>query len=412
MSVAATDTADVVIAGGGLVGASLAVALAPSGLTLRVIDPVTADAPAQPSYDDRSTALAPTSRRILEALGLWSAIAPEAGPIRRIHVSDRGGFGITRMDAAREGLDALGYVVPNRVLGRVLRDALERLPGTVQTVTDSVAAVHTHEDAARVELDSGASLCARLVVAADGTRSALREHLGLQLQETDYGQCGVVANVTPARDPGGEAFERFTPEGPLALLPLPGGHCSLVWTVAPERAEALTSMDEASFLAALQDAFGYRLGRFLRVGRRVSYPLRLSRSARRVTDRGVVIGNAARTLHPVAGQGFNLALRDVAELAERVHRAARAGEDPGHPRLLAEYAAARQRDHRRVTAFTDALVRLFSNRVPGLRLARNAGLMGMELLPGPRDALMRQAMGRGGRLPRLARGLPLEGING
>ena len=403
---------DVVIAGGGLVGASLAIALAPSGLSVHVVDPVTAEAPAQPSYDDRSTALAPTSRRILEALGLWSAIAPEAGPIRRIHVSDRGGFGFTRMDAAREGLDALGYVVPNRVLGRVLRGALERLPDTVQTVTDSVAAVRTDEDSTRVELDSGASLSARLLVAADGTRSALREHLGFQVRETDYSQCGVVANVTPARDPGGEAFERFTPEGPLALLPLPGGHCSLVWTVAPDHAEALTAMGEAAFLAALQDAFGYRLGRFLRVGHRVSYPLRLSRSDRRVTERGVVIGNAARTLHPVAGQGFNLALRDVAELAERVHGAARAGGDPGGGQLLAAYAVARQPDHRRVTAFTDALVRLFSNRVPGLRLARNAGLMGMELLPGPRDALMRQAMGRSGRLPRLARGLPLESTHG
>ena len=412
MNVTNTPPVDVVIAGGGLVGASLAIALAPSGLTVRVVDPVTADAPAQPSYDDRSTALAPTSRRILEALGLWSVIAPEIGPIRRIHVSDQGGFGMTRMDAAREGLDALGYVAPNRVLGRALRGALERLPGTVQTVTDSVATVHTDEDTARVELGSGASLSARLLVAADGTHSAMREHLGLQVRETDYGQHGVVANVTPAREPAGEAFERFTPEGPLALLPLPGGHCSLVWTVDPERAEALTAMDDASFLAALQDTFGYRLGRFLRVGRRVSYPLRLSRSHHRVADRGVVIGNAARTLHPVAGQGFNLALRDVAELGERVHVAAGAGEDPGSARLLAGYAAARQPDHRRVTAFTDALVRLFSNRIPGLRLARNAGLMGMELLPGPRDALMRQAMGRSGRLPRLARGLPLESIHG
>lgn len=405
---APVETVDVVIAGGGLVGASLAIALAPSGLTVRVVDPVTADAPTQPSYDDRSTALAPTSRRILEALDLWPTVAPEAGRIRRIHVSDRGGFGITRMDAGREGLDALGYVAPNRVLGQALRDGLARLPATVQGITDSVAAVATGPEDARVDLDGGGRLHARLLVAADGTRSPLREHLGVRLRESEYAQHGVVANVTPAQDPGGEAFERFTPDGPLALLPLPGGHCSLVWTVPAERAEALTGMAEKDFLAALQEAFGYRLGRFLHVGRRVSYPLRLSRSDRRVAERGVLIGNAARTLHPVAGQGFNLALRDVAELAERLHTAARLGGDPGDPALLADYAAARQPDHRRVTLFTDALVRLFSNRLPGLRLARNAGLTAMELLPGTRDALMRQAMGRSGRLPRLARGLPLE----
>ncbi|MDN3516963.1 2-octaprenyl-6-methoxyphenyl hydroxylase [Aquisalimonas lutea] len=403
------EAVDVAIAGGGLVGASLAVALAGSGLAVRVVDPVTAEAPTQPSYDDRNTALAPASRRILEALGLWPAIAAEAAPIRSIHVSEQGAFGITRMDAAGEGLDALGHVVPNRVLGRVLRERLGQLPEAVQQVTARVEAVDWDDnDAVAVRLDGDRSLSARLLVAADGTHSVLRERLGIPCDDSDYGQCGIVANVTPARDPQGRAYERFTPEGPLALLPLRGGHASLVWTVAPERAEALAGLPDDAFLAALQDAFGYRLGRFLRAGRRAVYPLRLSRSRQRITTRGVLVGNAARTLHPVAGQGFNLALRDVAELAERLHVAAGRGDDPGSPELLRAYAAARRDDHRRVTAFTDGLVRLFSNRLPGLRLARNLGLLGMELFPAARQQLMRQAMGRGGRPPRLARGLPLE----
>ncbi|MFV8836367.1 2-octaprenyl-6-methoxyphenyl hydroxylase [Aquisalimonas sp.] len=405
-------TADVVIVGGGLVGASLAIALGGSGLQVRVVDPVTATAPEQPSYDDRSTALSPTSRRILEALELWPAINGEAAPIRTIHVSDRGGFGVTRMQAEREGLDALGHVVPNRVLGRVLRDRLAAQPDAVRSVTARVESAEPGQDAVHLTLDDGTGLAARVVVAADGTRSALRACLGIEMRETDYDQVGVVANVTPAQPPDGRAFERFTPEGPLALLPLSGGHCSLVWTVAPARAEALAALDDAAFLDALQDAFGHRLGRFLRVGRRAVYPLALSRSTRRVADRSVLIGNAARTLHPVAGQGFNLALRDVAELAERLHGAARRGEDPGAPALLRGYADARASDHRRVTAMTDGLVRLFSNRLPGLRLARNLGLVGMELLPAARDGLVRQAMGRGSRVPRLARGLSLESDHG
>lgn len=405
-------TADVVIAGGGLVGASLAIALADSGLQVRVVDPVTSAAPTQPSYDDRSTALSPTSRRIFEALDLWPAISAEAAPIRTIHVSDRGGFGVTRMQAEREGLDALGHVVPNRVLGRALRERLAAMPDSVQTLTARVEVADVASDAVELTLDDGSTLMAGVVVAADGTRSALREHLGVQVRETDYDQCGIVANVTPARLPDGLAYERFTPEGPLALLPLPGGHCSLVWTMSPARAEALAALDDADFLAALQEAFGHRLGRFLRVGQRAVYPLGLSRSTRRVAERSVLIGNAARTLHPVAGQGFNLALRDVAELAERLHGAGRRGEDPGSSALLRAYADARESDHRRITLMTDGLVRLFSNRLPGVRLARNLGLVGMELLPGARDGLVRQAMGRGSRLPRLARGLSLESGHG
>ncbi|MFO7858413.1 MAG: 2-octaprenyl-6-methoxyphenyl hydroxylase [Ectothiorhodospiraceae bacterium] len=404
--------ADVVIAGAGLVGTSLALALGDSGLQVRIVDPAPPAAAQQPGYDDRSTALAPASRRILEGLGVWPAIASEAAPIRTIHVSEQGSFGMTRLQAAREGLDALGWVVPNRVLGGALQARLTPLSPAVATLGAGVTDVATAPEGAQVSLDNGDTMTTRLVVAADGTHSVLREQLGLSQRVDDYHQQALVANVTPARNPAGLAFERFTPDGPLAVLPLTGGRCALVWTAPAERAETLAALPDAAFLEALQAAFGYRLGRFLAVGRRSVYPLGLRRSEQRVTERGVVIGNAARTLHPVAGQGLNLALRDVAELAERLHAVGRRDGDPGAADVLAGYSDARAGDHRRVTVFTDGLVRLFSNRLPGLRLARNLGLVGMELMPAAREQLMHRAMGRFGRLPRLARGLPLEAPHG
>ncbi len=402
--------ADVLIVGGGMVGASLALALAGSPIRLAMVEAVVPRAAEQPSYDDRSTALAPTSRRVFQALGCWDAIAAGAAAITHIHVSDQGQFGIARLDARSEGLDALGHVVPNRVLGQALHSRLAEQPVLRQYCPARVVALEDVGDRVRVTIEGeqGAEMVeARLVVAADGTRSPVREQLGLGVRETDYGQVGIIANVTPDQDHLGRAFERFTREGPLALLPLPGGHLSLVWTVHQSRARQLMALDDAGFLQRLQQAFGYRLGRLLRVGERACYPLHLVRSDARRSGRVVMVGNAAHTLHPVAGQGFNLALRDVAELAEHLHRAVVAGQDPGDARLLDSYLRARTPDYRRVVGFTDGLVRLFSNRLPGLTLGRNLGLSMLGVMPELRRALMYQAMGRGVPLPRLVRGLPL-----
>lgn len=402
---------DLVIVGGGLVGMSLAAALADSHLKLALVEAVPIAAASAPDFDERSTALSPSTRRIFQALGCWESIAGESAAIREIHVSDQGGFGMTRMQASDEGLDALGHVVPNRVLGQVLG---ERIAGQANLTVIRPAEVQRLEDCGdhvslQVLVDGVLSgMHARLVVAADGSRSALREQLGIAARETDYEQTGIIANVTPSLPPAGRAFERFTRAGPLAMLPLPGEHCSLVWTVRTDAAERLLALPDDAFLAELQQAFGYRLGRLLRVGGRSAWPLRLIRSRQRRLGRTVIVGNAARTLHPVAGQGFNLALRDIAELAEQVHEAAKFGEDPGASHVLERYLRAREPDDRRVVTFTDSLVRLFSNRLPGIRLGRNLGLVGLDLFPTGRRWLMRQAMGRGVRPSRLARGLPLQ----
>lgn len=401
---------DVLIAGGGLVGASLAAALGNSPLRLAVVEPVPAEAPAQPSYDDRTTALSPSTQRVLSALGLWPELAGEAVPIREIHVSDRGRFGFVRMSAAEEHIEALGYVVTNRRLGEVLPPHMNRLPNCQVIQPATVEALEQEGEAVRVHLRQGGTTCglrARLLVAADGARSRTRELLGVEARVHDYQQVAVIANLTPERGHEGRAFERFTAEGPMALLPTFGGRCALIWTVPADRAEAVLALSDADFLAEVQQRFGYRLGRLLKSGRRAAYPLAMTNARRFAAERALIIGNAAHSMHPVAGQGFNLAIRDVAALAELLHEAALAGADPGAPELLRRYERAREGDCRRVTGFTDLLVRVFSSAVPGLTQARNAGLLALDLFPAGKRGFLRHAMGRSGSQPRLARGLPL-----
>jgi 2-octaprenyl-6-methoxyphenol hydroxylase len=252
-------------------------------------------------------------------------------------------------------------------------------------------------------------LRARLLVGADGARSAVRGMLGLPARWRGYGQAAIITNLATEYEHQGVAYERFTADGPMAALPAPDGRCALVWTVPESQVDDVLAMDDDTFLAALQARFGYRLGRLLRAGQRQAYPLGRMHAPEIVARRAVVVGNAAHTLHPVAGQGFNLAMRDVAVLAELGHAAARAGGDPGATPVLDDYAGRRRGDYRRVMGFTHALVTLFSNDLPLLAPARNAALIAMDLAPAVKRGFIRTAMGRGGWLPRLARGLPLEG---
>ena len=408
---------DIAIVGGGLAGASLAAALRELPFSIALIEAFAPDSSSQPSFDERTTALGNASRRIFEALGVWPGLAAEAGAITSIHVSDAGRYGFARLDAASLGQPALGYVVPNRVLGRELWGMLRDAPRVAAFMPARVTALIVEQDAARIEVEQGGqvkSLRARLVVAADGAQSMVRAVAGLSASVDDYRQVAVVAAVRTDQPNDGVAYERFTTAGPMALLPLaapPGsgrdGACwrTLVWAASPDDAEALMQVPEAGFLARWQEAFGWRAGRALQLGRRGRYPLALTQSSGTVAPRIVLLGNAAQALHPVAGQGFNLALRDVAELAEVL---ATHGGDPGGEAVLAEYAARRQQDRSGVIGFTDTLVRVFGNTHPTVVAARDAGLLLFDLLPPAKRALARVSLGFGARSPRLARGLPLR----
>lgn len=401
---------DVLIVGGGLVGASLACALAGGRLRIGILEAVPFGASSQPSYDDRSIALAWGTRRIFETLGLWPSLAAHATPIRRIHVSDRGRFGVTRLDAREQHVDALGYVIENRVLGAAFGQRLAAHPGIRLHMPAKLTALHVDHDVARatVCMNSGEhTVTARLVVGADGAGSAVRRLLGIPARRWEYGQTAIIGNVTPGRPHDNVAYERFTASGPLALLPMTDNRCALVWTARDEDVAALMALDDGSFLDALQQRFGARLGRFDRIGKRHAYPLSLSRVTTHVRPRAALIGNAAHTLHPVAGQGFNLGLRDAAALAEVITQAVAAGEDPGATAVLARYTQWRRGDQRRIIAFTDGLVRIFSNPLPPVAWARNLGLLAVDVLPAAKHLLARETMGLAGRQTRLTRGLPL-----
>ena len=412
------DHYDIVIVGGGMVGASLAVALAPLPLSVAVIEAWPLGSKAQPSYDDRSTAVAEGSRRIFEAMGCWREIEPDATPIQHIHVSDRGRFGFARMDCRDYGVEALGYVVENRNLGAVLWESMQKSATIDLVAPASVVAVRTDgatnddSDVAVVEVESESGLkkeiTASLVVAADGARSRVREFVGLETSSWDYGQTAVIANVSTTKPHDNAAFERFTDSGPLALLPMSGGRCSLVWTLAPDDASEVMSLEDQEFLDALQSAFGYRLGRICQTGKRVAYPLSLTRALNQSAGRVLLIGNASHGIHPVGGQGFNLGLRDVAALAELTASACTDGRAPGDKSLIDDYIEWRKPDHTNVMAFTDSLIRVFSNPLAPVKAARALGLIGLDLMPLAKDELAKRTMGLHGRLPRLARGLPLS----
>lgn len=377
---------DVLIVGGGMVGATLAWGL---GQRFRhwqvgVVEPIAADADRQPSFDDRVIALSAGSVAGLEQMGLWPELAAHGEPIRHIHVAEKGGFGRAQLHHQDYRLDALGQVIPVRAVGDVLRRKLQ----CHWFCPDKVARVQQHPEHLEVTLASGQKVSTRLLVVADGGRSATRGLLGIGAREQDYQQHAIIANVTTEQPHQGWAFERFTDSGPLALLPMTAGRMNLVLCQRPAAAEASEQLSDADFLALLQRRFGWRLGRFTSVGERHRYPLSLIEAEQLRAHRAVVVGNAAHSLHPIAGQGFNLGLRDVLILL-----ASLADDDAGAWQGLARWQAQRQPDLARTIGLTDNLARLFANDNGPLYVGRNLALGALNHLLPAKDALARHMLG-------------------
>jgi 2-octaprenyl-6-methoxyphenol hydroxylase len=404
---------DVAIIGGGLVGASLALALTSAAdVRIRVAliesyplkvgisgsDSSSRQPSHQPSYDARSTALAWGSRLIYEELNLWPALSEHVTPIKHIHVSHRGYFGATRLRAEDHKQDALGYVVENQWIGQCLLSALAARPDIDLICPDSVEEVSTSMDGARLQLKNRGMISAAVAVLADGGRSGLRDKLAMDVVVHDYQQTALIANLDISKHHAWTAYERFTQTGPMALLPLgesalTGARSALVWTLPTAQTEAIMRQSDADFLHNLQQAFGFRLGKFTAVGERFSYPLLLSLCKEQVRPGLVVIGNAAHTLHPVAGQGYNLALRAVMRLASTLQQAKREGQPFASHALLSSYLPAQNKDRMITVSFSNLLTQLFGARNPLLGTFLGLGLAGLDVTPFAKSGLSERAMG-------------------
>ncbi len=425
---------DLVIIGAGLVGASLACALADTPLNIAVVEQSELNAGHHASYDDRSVALSYGSRLLFEAFGVWKSIEPLAEPIKQIQVSEKNRFGSTRLNCEAEAVNALGYVIENRPLGNQLLKRIESAsnitmfcPAGLESIDNGSIDEDSTTDSTRYSKvlinyqTKKVELRTRLLVAADGVQSRARELLDIKVFQRSYQQSAIICNVTPELAHNGIAWERFTDTGPLAFLPLPdfsvdtfsaetnktsslistpqhSPRCSVVWTVLSEQVEEIMALDDKSFLKRLQSRFGYPLGQLEKTGKRSVYPLSLLQAEKTVVANTVLIGNALHTLHPVAGQGFNLGLRDVGVLAERLLNAVHTGQDIANQELLAQYTKLRAEDYQRVIRFTDNLVRWFSFNLTLAQITRSIGLVLIDRIPWLKSAIARRAMGLGSSL--------------
>lgn len=405
---------DVVIAGGGMVGASLALLLARhSDNQLKVLvvesfpialaqDPGELPRPAySPSFDARSTALSYGSRLILEPLGLWPTLQQHVSDISSIHVSDRGHFGSTTMQCADVGWPSLGYVVENAWLGNVLLSELRQCSSVEFCTPAAVTAICPRRDSVQLTIDrqgTGQQVAAQLAIVADGANSGLRERLGIDAATSDYRQTALIANVSFRKPHRGCAYERFTDQGPMALLPLTSSEqgeprSALVWSLDKSQAEHLSRCADREFLRRLQQRFGNRVGEFTRVGERSCYPLKLVQAREQVRSGVVVMGNAAHSLHPVAGQGFNLALRDCARLTSLLVDASSNGQALGELLLLQHYVEQQQMDQQKTIGASDQLPALFSSRQLPLSLLRGIGLGMLDVVPAAKSGFIHHAAG-------------------
>lgn len=371
---------DVVIAGGAMAGATLALAiehLSQGALRVAVVEPFKAQSDQHPGFDSRSIALSYGTVNLLRHLELWSVIEPFSTPIEHIHVSDRSHAGMTDITKHDVGVEALGYVVELADVGRVYQELLTHSTAIDLYCPDSAKHITRTQENVTIELASGELLNAKLLVAADGAVSQCCQQIGLELSEHDFDQVAVIANIVTQEPHQGRAFERFTENGPVALLPMSDNRMSLVWCLRPDEAQIVMELSESEFLERLQQDFGWRLGAMQKVGLRASYPLLLRHRKQNISHRFAIVGNAAQTLHPIAGQGFNLGIRDVVTLAEEL---VKQGEDVGSYQGLIRFSRRREADRNETIWLTSSLVHVFSNDLLAMRIGRNTALAAMDNL--------------------------------
>ncbi len=391
------ERTDILIVGGGLVGASLAIALDAAGRSATLVEAAAPRAPAQPSYDERNLALARATVNALTNLGVLQ-YAQGAAPITRLHVSRAGEFGAARVSAHETGVDALGATLPARELGNALEQRLRECRHITRLMPAKLEKLQSIENGWCATLRIGDEIRkieTKLLVGADGSDSFVRAQVGMGVDEHDYAQSLIVCTITPERDPDRCAFERFSNEGPVALLPLPNRRCGLVLTVASDRTDAVLALSDEEFTVLAQRRFGWKLGRLTRPGKRQAHRARRVLAQSLIAPRAVVIGNAAQTVHPIGAQGFNLGLRDALTLAELIADA----DDPGAPELLRGYTARRKPDREGVLTFSHGLISLACLPQPALAPLRSLALLAFDSVPPLKRALAKRGMGWRGAAP-------------
>lgn len=408
---------DIVISGGGLSGSLMALGLSGlvdnknTPLNIAIIETNAVLTDPTPSFDDRVLALSHGSAEYLQSVGAWQYLKGHAEPIQNIHISDRDHYGKARLYAKHHQVEALGYVAEMSFIGAALLKALSTKNNITWFTPDSIKNINWKPDKVNIELDSGIDLTSALLLGCDGAKSVCRQFANISIKTRDYQQSALITNVGTAIHHNNIAYERFTETGPIAMLPLStsaqssaisdnitsknnsAGRCSLVWTLTPKLAEQMLNLSDNEFARQLEQSFGHWLGNITQVGKRVIFPLSLLQANDQVYHRMALIGNASHTIHPIAGQGFNLGLRDVSDMVTTVKHALAQQEDIGSFANLMHYAKTRQQDQQQVISLTDSLVTLFSNQLPPLVAGRNIGLKVLNYLPSLKNVLVKKTMG-------------------
>ena len=401
---------DVVIVGAGMVGASLACAIAPTNLSIALIEPVLFNDDQQPSYDDRGISLSPSSKRILERIGIWQSIYSNVTPIKKIHISNQKKFGFTHLAASEAGLTELGHVVIARSLGNALHKKIKQYKNIKlfcpAELNDFVK--HNSNISLQVLLPEGNStINTKLLVGADGSHSLVRKLAGIKTKEHNFEQTAIVANVTTQKPNQFTAYERFTPHGPIAFLPVEGNRFVLIFTVDTHKASYYLSMSDNKYLEIIENEFGRRLGKIQEIGKRHTYPIFFIEAVNQFQENLILLGNSAHTIHPNAAQGFNLGLRDVAGLAECIYSAKEKKQSINDMHIFNKYIELRHADQQRIIKLTNSIASSFYNTSLLSASLANTIMLLLDFIPEFRSLFLKRAMGLAGYQPRLVRGLQL-----